>query len=41
VETDEERKARILKEMEEYQKNDNARVYWCDRWHWEVLWKIY
>lgn len=27
VETDEERKARILKEMEEYQKNDNARVY--------------
>lgn len=27
AETDEERKARILKEMEEYQKNDNARVY--------------
>lgn len=26
TETDEERKARILKEMEEYQKNDNARV---------------
>ena len=27
IETDEERKLRILKEMEEYQKNDNARVY--------------
>lgn len=26
-ETEEERKARIMKEMEEYQKNDNGRVY--------------